>query len=642
MILALLSCAYVEPSETEACDPRFLEPGEVRAKEVRCGDEVPSGGEGRVGDVLLQNSELVAVVRPYTSLTLVGHGGGGLIDLAPSGGLDTVLEVLPLVEGGWMQLQAVDWGTDDDEAWVTVEGLTTPLDFLGGTEGAPVELTWRLGVDSPVLEVEGSDELYVHELLGDATATGTWWPDRTLGLHGALVEDLGGARVFGGSTLAAGRAEDVHEGLFPDGVMASGRCDGDRVEVWRGDELVALLGDTFAARVPSDAELVCRAAAAAPGEAVPPGDDLDLVPGDAGGLVVQVEDDLGEDLPALVWVDGEPLVARPDGGVLDLAPGTYEVLVEHGPAHEVWSGTVEAPGELELVLARELSEGWISLSLDRETWPSRESRTDPVEDLERAVAGGHGLVVQLAPGEVAQPDHADWTAHHARVRAGSLTEGPSEVVSWPWSSNSKKPGHGAADAIGLAADDRHVLAQGGEVTDRRTIVGLDWVEEAGAPWQWSSEPWALRLEGPDDFAEVRELLDAGFRPAFVGPVTWSEADTGELPSVAASERGLATASTSAGTGPRLALSASERVAPSARDLELVLEQGSRTRLRQVELWTDRGLLATYEVGDGIGEVLRDERTVGGQWAWAVGWSEVDWAVSPAVWLGGDLDVVVGP
>jgi len=632
-VILALACSVVPPADSEACDPRFLDPTEVRAKEIRCGDEVPSGGEGRTGDLLLQNAHVVAVVRPYASLTWAGHGGGGLIDLAPAGGLDTVLEVVPLLAGGWFTMDDVSWGSDAASAWVTLTGVSTAVDFLGGTEGEPVELTWRLPVDGFGVDVEGSDELYVHGLLGEVTETGLWWDDRTLGVVGELAEDLGGARVHRSSELLVGSAADVHEVLFADGVHASGRCEGGSVAVWSDDEVVARLPGSFAVRVPIDSELVCEVPAHAAGEPTAPGLDLTLEPGAAGGLDLRVEDERGEALPALAWVDGEPYAVAPTGAPLALPPGSYDLVVEHGPAFGTWEGTVEVPGAMDVLLERELSEGWITVDLGRETWPSRTSRLDPGVDLQRAIGEGHVLVVQHARGEVAQPEHADWTAHHARVLAGSLTEGPASIVSWPWSSNSKKPGHGAADAVGLDALDRLAVAQGGEVTDRLTVVGLDWVDEAPEVHAWRPEPAVLELDGVDSADRVMALLDAGFRPAFSGPVTWSAADTTELPSVAASERGLASAATSAGTGPRLVLERDPRLGWPKVGLTLSLEQGSSGRLRTVEVWTDGGLVASYDV-DGVGEVLREDLIIPpGVWAWALGWSDTDWAVSAALWTG---------
>ena len=38
------------------CDPRSLDPGEVRVRQIPCNDELISGGDGRRNDFLLENS----------------------------------------------------------------------------------------------------------------------------------------------------------------------------------------------------------------------------------------------------------------------------------------------------------------------------------------------------------------------------------------------------------------------------------------------------------------------------------------------------------------------------------------------------------------------------------------------------------
>ena len=94
------------------CDPLELGAGQLRVKRVGCTAELPSGSDGRRGDILLQNQHLSVVFRDAPeALSKHRIGGGTLIDVAPSGEQDRLLEAIPLIEGGWMQVEVgVKWG----------------------------------------------------------------------------------------------------------------------------------------------------------------------------------------------------------------------------------------------------------------------------------------------------------------------------------------------------------------------------------------------------------------------------------------------------------------------------------------------------------------------------------------------------
>ena len=47
---------------TESCDPRVLEAGEIRVRQVGCSDELEGSGEARVGDWLIENAQVRAFV----------------------------------------------------------------------------------------------------------------------------------------------------------------------------------------------------------------------------------------------------------------------------------------------------------------------------------------------------------------------------------------------------------------------------------------------------------------------------------------------------------------------------------------------------------------------------------------------------
>ena len=91
----LLGCLEFPP-EAPTCDPRVLASGELRARRIPCSEELISGGEGRVGDYLIENSMARYVVRgPYAALTRLGEPGGTLVDAAAPGVGDMLLELTP-------------------------------------------------------------------------------------------------------------------------------------------------------------------------------------------------------------------------------------------------------------------------------------------------------------------------------------------------------------------------------------------------------------------------------------------------------------------------------------------------------------------------------------------------------------------
>ena len=67
----------------------------------QCGEQTPPGGEGTVGDLVLANAKMRAILRqPAHALTVPGIGGGTLVDIAPWGHGDVLHEAIPIVGGG--------------------------------------------------------------------------------------------------------------------------------------------------------------------------------------------------------------------------------------------------------------------------------------------------------------------------------------------------------------------------------------------------------------------------------------------------------------------------------------------------------------------------------------------------------------
>ncbi len=594
-----------------------------------CSDEVPYTGEGRIGDYLLQNARASAIIRtPAEALTLLDLPGGTLVDFVHLDRYDVVFEAVPLIDRGWMVSEEVETGADADSAWLTLRGSTWPIGALGGSEGRPAELTWRLRADSDRVEIEGAEGLYIQG------RTNTYLVDEHLarwdvrlqpvdaaGRPAPLVEDLGGALIYEGvGAVLSGPADDVYRALWPEGQAVSGSCpEGERVEVRAGERVLAWLEPEFDTRVPAEADaLVCAATGRADGVPVPPELDLALAPGAETALLVRVADHLGEDVPAVVqWGPGEDQRAPvpPGGGEVYPGVGDYELRVSYGPRADTWEGRVSVPeggARVDVVLNRRIdSEGWIAADLFRAPWPSRYSRRFPSDDLTLAAAEGFTYVVQAPPDEVAQPyqdaDQERWTDALLRYEAGSLADTDAgRIWSWSWSGSTRYAGHGAVAWSGLSPEDALALASDGLEPYRKNVVDAAWLAAAGPPHMWNPPPMMVAIQDAGELPLLLEVFEAGYYPGVVGPVTWLPAETSSLPSLAACQRGLLTGQSVGSSGPLLTLSAGEPIdlGPWIHPLHVRLQSRPEDALSVLELYVDgqvveRWALDGRDVDEGV-------------------------------------------
>ncbi len=638
-LAGLLGCGPLPPAELPGeldCDPRELGSGELRARQLACNDEAPSSGEGRKGDVLLQNQVLSVVLRtPWESLSRPGYGGGTLVDAAYPGWRDRVLELFPLVADGFLQATDQDLGTDAESAWVTFSGPGVALPPLG--EGSPdtVAVTWRLWPDAPVIGLEGADGLWLRPQAGASfLASGFVIDGFAILTDGTAVEEPSGAQWLDGVTqLVAAPVDEAGLWRWPDGPAASGTCTGDAVEVLLDDERVHLLGPEFETRVPDGAQLRCVAEGALPGDPQAPAPELALVPGESGGAWLRIGDDRGQDLPALVtWADG--VAALPaGGGWVPLLPGTHTLTVDGGPAYQRWVGDVS--GDTALLLPQAIdTQGRVLLELGRDAWPSWSSGNSPADDLALAASQGRSLVIQTPRDEIGVPETDSWPARQIRGVGGSMAVTPDQgtVWSWPWTPLEKRAGHGAVVWQDRPAQDLLALAAGGQAS-RFTAVDVAWVDAAGSPWTWDPRPDLLRLASVDELPVLLDLLAQGTAIGVVGPLAWATADTdGGLPSAAALQRDLVTGRASATTGPLVTLTqVRERLTPYGRATTLALSVQTRdaAEVTALELYVDGARVASLALGPGA--THRTLRWTGTLERSAVGVVQgPDWAVSAPI------------
>ncbi len=508
--------------------------GQVRVSWWVCDEQVDARQlEARRGDALLQNHLVTVAIRsPWVSLSRLDRPGGSLIDFAPVGGRDWVLEALPELSGTPTGLELLDDG-------VRVVGT---------------DLTWRLDPDRPVVWMESDAQAL--ELQGDRRheplGAGWYRDDQRLWTDGVVVEDTGGLLVLAQvHELWVGDRQDLHAALYDTPV--SGSCPGDRVEVRLGGEVVAWLDADFEDTVPAGALLVCTAEGYEEGPEVAPGADLELSLGEGGRTWARAVSWEGQDIPAVAENAQGRWAVSPGGAWI---PTPDPVTLSRGPG---WSSQAGP----EAVLQRLVPQDWLLADLFREAMPSVYSRVEAGDDLMMAAAEGVTFAVQAAPDEIGRPYANSWFGRWIRAEAGSwaATTDYGELLSWPHSRNARLAAHGAVAWQGLGALDLLAVARG--PSPRLTVVEPAWVEAAGHPVHWQPAPDLLRMRDLSSLGLLMGLLDADAGLGVVGPATWLDVAPQPLPGVQEVERVLVEGRSVASSGPLLILEAAPGLDPTA-------------------------------------------------------------------------------
>lgn len=602
-MIFLLACVVPAP-EIPSCDPRVLEQGEVRIRRVSCGEELISGGEGRVGDYLLENALARYLVRgPYAALTRLEGPGGTLVDAAARGQQDMLLELLP--DGDRSEVL----GMEADPGEVR---LLLP------------EVTYRLGVDDPVLTIqaEGGDFQGIagYERTG-ATLRGWGF----VGADATIVEDRGGyARLEGEIRVSVDR-----EALWDQPV--EGEADADNILVQRGEEPLLRLPVSegrYSGRLPAGVSLQGER----PGCAYE-GTQLR----ECGNLKLRLVDPEGDPLTGILS-DGQQQWRVPRGG------GTIAVGPEPRRLH-LWAGPSYSTAELDYPGGEQQRVVTLVSGVDRSlraqaelalvAAPDRSSDLSSYDQLELAGGRNSDFVVILAQDEV--PGLPGALRDLPMAQPGSSAGG--QLWSWPWYGNPKKPAHGAVRWPGLDPLDLLSVSEGKAAERRITVVTAAWVEKAMAtlsPWLWDPLPDALYLESLEDLPAYLALLDTHVAVAPVGPTTWLglEADR----NIPAFEKAIVEGWTVAGNGPALSL----RVAPAplggSLGVELRVEAPPWLGVEELSLWTPAGELPLQPGADGL---ARTQIPVATAWVFATAkgrpvrdfWvGDQSWAVSGVLWL----------
>ena len=533
LALALGACAPGgagwDASNPPACDARALGAGEVRARHIWCNGELVSGGDGRVGDWMLENAAARFAIRgDYAPLTRHHGAGGTLVDAIPLGGQDAVTELTPLFDGLWFEtLDITAWNLEDEAG----------LDLVGAlADGTEATLTWSLRADEPTLRWSGaSDALLVPpagsqvtgalvEAAADALDPGE---ATVLGLDGAPSDAGGWLRYSDVQAVSVGDAERVSEALWPTGVAVSGLAEGLFVEVFNEDTLPAarfpVRDGAFSGVVPVTARaLRATAPGYADGPSSAPSRDLALSLGARGTIRARVADQDGRDLPATLWFDGEPWPLPAGGGDAPVGPGAGEAWLSAGPAYEARDlGVIEVSEvvSVEAVLRRVAPDAVLA-ELGLTGWPDPSERRRAADLSASAASRGVGYAVLAADDEVApaavEGHDSEWILVSGGARPVSEAVGP--VLAWPWSANSRQPAHGAPELDLLDPATMVDLVEMG--AGRLALVSPGWLEAAGPPEAWSRDPHGVILGDLTQLAPWFEALDGWRAVAATGPLTW--------------------------------------------------------------------------------------------------------------------------
>lgn len=627
-----------------------------------CESAYPLGGDASSTDVVLVNAWMSAVLHhPALAQTVPGIGGGTLIDAAPLGWNDRLYEAVPLVGGGWLNVD--DYQVLDDG--LTLTGALVPLPGLDDVDtGARGEVTWRLSSEGPWLELEGADGLWLHTTGNtELEPLGTFRQGRqVLGHDGTLVADQGGAVVLEGVTrLVVADAPEAWAALYADGQRLSGT-------LWSGDELwvydadgawlgtLPLDADTFDTFVPEHAAWVRGASdTLGLGDPIAVGTDIEVSAGAAGS--VTITPDWGEHEARPLWLTWEDDGGRhgrglltADGGTLSAGAGTFSITFDGGALASV------DPLQLVIVDEEEATEqpavtthftpdpNTVLVTLSLEGSQSRNRRVTDGEAFAEAAARGVGFAVMAPPDVIAATTPTGTAAETLRGRDGTRMQGDFTITTWPRSASSRQSGGGAEDPRNHTDPDQALdAALGSQVGSRHSLVDLDWLSVAPEPWAVQPQPDLVQLtapgtEGPTNGAweDWFHWLDAAVDLNPVGPYAWAQVPDGALYGDAEVERALLTGALVATSGPWLWVDAEGNGPGDVLDAaSMTVDVRDRVDgVDRIGLVVDGALTLTGSVSAGT---LQTTLPVpeSGRWAVVAVWSSTDasrWAVTAPLWL----------
>jgi hypothetical protein len=584
---------------------------------------------GTTGDYLIADGTLrLFVSRGGGSVNFAELDGGTGLDVATWDGEDHIDEVIPIVSGGWIDVESVTPGAEG----VTVLGTLRAIPHLDPPEnaGAMAEVTWS--VQDGSVRVDGASALWVRALDGA-------WFDGSLLLHQGWAvsgegsaQDLGGAVVFGGNTLHVERADAAWQRRFPAGALAEGTADGAALEIVNSEGVLAvvpLAEPGFSLRMPPGARgLRTVRPGHAPGAERPPSSAMNLKAGPSGAIEVSLfyADRVRSVEARWTGASGSGAeVIHGDRATLATGPGSVEVFLD-GLRYTV-AVPENGKADLDHVATEVVPPPWVRVGFSV-TAPDWSSRQTPAEIAALASTRDQRLTVLWARGRVPRAD-----ATSVRAALAATTAEGHFVISWPWTVLPRRAGQGAVVLDGRSLPDV-LAAAGGE---RRIVaVPVEALGDLGFPWEVDPVPSLVFVNEPvvppDEWRKLGDWWSAGRALVPHGPVTWAWVP-GDDPSPVAVEQAWLRGRVSAGSGLPLTLDVAGAHPGDVLTSDVIWPVPLRARVSGAEgaanvaVWTDQGWI----VVDSDGVIPLPAAT---RWAAAVAWTPGGgpWAITGPVWL----------
>ncbi len=678
-LVGLAACTLDIPAAVEStCPTTPLGPGETYASSVACSSMLFANGDGDSPDLFIGNELYRAVLRhPQASLSLAGLGGVTLVDAAAWGRADFVYEIAPLVGGGWLDVDHLEFVEDG----IQVSGLVRALPAHDATAaGDRRTVTWRTEAGNPWLNVEGAEGFWIATNTAATRVDGWLMADpAVIGHGGHVVEDLGGAIVVEGTSSLLFSDTARAWALRPtDHQHISGNALGAAaVDLLKGDALVGRVpvaeDGTYDATIDAAVDgLRAVIAGRASSPIVAPGEAVELTLGAVAAITLQPvwPADVRVRPVGVSWraADGRSGLTRmePDGARIATGAGVIDLTLSAGPAWttktlraDLFAGD-EQTLQVAMIPAMATTGTRVLTSLG---WEGGRARTQGVSESDRsraAVVAGYEFAVITALDDVATTGAYLNDAPWIRTTPGATLTSPDgwKIGAWPWGEDSGRSGHAAPRVRDLSPGAAFNLAWGGPSIDRYTIVDLNVLGALdAAPWSIEATPSFVALDAPggppfDAWAPWFRWLDAGrfVRPS--GPDLWLDVGTPKRYGVVEITRAINVGELGCGNGAWLNLRVdgvvpgslvpkpkpdtdgdtdSAPTGPVTHTLVIDLHAGESSINRVSIVTQGKGVLGTFTPGQADYRWTADLEL--GDWTTAIAWSTTsnDWATVTPVW-----------
>ncbi|MBM74978.1 MAG: hypothetical protein CMK59_06235 [Proteobacteria bacterium] len=589
MIFWIIACNSPGTGIPFLCDPQKLAYGEIRARFIGCSDEQIPKGHARRGDLVLENSLTRWIFRlPPVSMT--EHFGGGihLIDAAPVGHNDGLLELLPLEDGHAIRSEHFEITETSSGIELHVQGRAQ--------SGALKNLSYILNTNSTQLELSGAENWKLVPLHG-------WKNDF---VHHNSFEDW----VYALSEedeqqyLTLSNWEHIYSDLNLAQAWREGHSDGDWVV--HEDLRLRVKDGVYKGYFPQGT-LIAQKSGCEDGEPVVENPTV----GNCGSLLIRGQDPSGEQLSLKLISDNNHFSVPKNGSKIPLHPDIDHLLAWAGYAHDIKTiERTELNQEEDLLFLRAIPEAYLLL-FEEEAYP------ESFDSLPQ----GHSnatKIIRSALNQVPFPSTSD--QFNSKLIYAAWNEG---ILSWPWTPKLNKPALGAAPKD-LSAEELLIFSL---KSNRTVAVSNEWISNALDPQLWIKHPEHIWFDDHSDIEVFMNLLEQGISPTPISKVNWIHVNPQS--SWTAAKQKARDGFIAAGNGPWIQLEASDR-------LILNIAAPRWMNITHAELWVD-GELKLHEEFRELPQTFELELD---SFTWAVakayGTVDAEWLNEPAWVISGSI------